>query len=135
MEQPIQIHQECLQACRACHETCLQVAASYLLRGNEDPLLAPRMRLLFEAANISGATADFIGRNSKHASQMCQTCALICETCAPAFKGAPDLDECAAICLKCAGLCEEMTRLAPSTLAELSQFHPQQPHLNGSHPL
>ena len=116
-------------ACRACHETCLQVAANYLLRGDEDPLGAPRVRLLYEAADISALTADFLKRNSTHAAQMCATCAIICESCAHGFQGVPELEECAAICRKCAGMCEQMTRLARSTLGELSTYHPQ--HLNG----
>lgn len=128
MEQPIQIYQECLRTCRACHETRSQVATTSFLSGNKDPLLAPRVRLLFEAADISVLTADFIERSSSHAAQMCATCAIICKSCAYGFQGAPELDECVALCLKCAGACEQMTRLASSTLEELSSYHPQHPN-------
>jgi hypothetical protein len=135
MQQPIQ-HQECLRACRACHEACLQGAARHLLAEEEcDPLLAPRVRFLFEAADISASTADFIHRNSALAAKMCLTCAFVCEASARALEGAHDLDECAFLCLKCAGLCEEMSRLAPSTWVAVGEVHPHQQYLNGSHPL
>lgn len=120
MEQPIQIRLECLLTCQKCHAACLQVAGNSLL-SSDDPLFSPRVRLL-ETADICCATAEFVRRNSQFAALMCALCVQLCQTSAKAFEDAAELDECALFCLKCAGLCDEISRLAPQAWAG---FHPQ----------
>lgn len=121
MEQPIQIHLKCLLTCQKCHAACLQRAGSCLL-SSDDPLFSPRVRLLLETAAICGMTAQFIRRDSQFAARMGALCAQLCQTSAKAFEGVDEWDECAALCLKCVGLCGQMSLLAPQAWAE---FHPQ----------
>src|SRR5690606_16214280 len=64
---------ECLEACNNCFDACLQE--------HDVKMMAECIRLDRECADACSHAIQAMTRNSPFAKEICELCALICETC------------------------------------------------------
>jgi hypothetical protein len=103
--------QECIAACRRCHDVCTQTISHCLEKGGHHAEPA-HIRLMFDCVRICEVSADFMLRGSDLHHATCRACAEICEHCAEDCERMSDDDamrECAETCRACASTCLEMS--------------------------
>ena len=103
---------ECIAACNACHEVCLETVAHCLHQGGAHAE-SRHIRLLLDCAEICQACANFMLRGSDLHTGVCALCADICQRCAEDCSRTSDDGEmraCAEECRACAQSCMSMTR-------------------------
>ncbi|MBA4308274.1 MAG: ferredoxin [Sphingopyxis sp.] len=100
--------QSCIDACQACHITCLQMAATHCLEMGGAHAEPQHIRLMLDCAQICATAADFMARGSAHHAAICKACAEICRACAESCDRLDGMEECADICRRCAESCEAM---------------------------
>ena len=102
--------QECIAACRQCHEICLQTVEYCLAQGGT--LAEPsRVRAMLDCADLCQTSVAFMLRGSELHHLTCEVCADVCEHCAKGCEetlGVEQLMECAETCRACASICREM---------------------------
>lgn len=99
----------CIQACYDCAQACDKCSAACLQEGDV-AMMARCIELDDECAAICRLSAQFMGRNSDHARELCQLCAVICDACAEECSShqAQHCQDCAAACRSCAEECRRM---------------------------
>lgn len=114
--------QQCIDACKECHDICLQMAMTYCLRAGGKHVEEEHFRLMINCAEICQTTANFMLSNSSIHGAVCAACAEVCDACAQSCEQVGDMDECAQASRRCAESCEEMAKTyqpragsAPST--------------------
>ena len=103
-----------LDACSACHQTCLTTAQLSLEKGgtHADPA---HLTLLLDCAQICATGADFMLRHSNQHQTTCRACADVCRACAASCETMGDdemMKRCAEECRRCAERCDTMARMA-----------------------
>lgn len=98
---------DCIDACQACHNVCLQAALGHCLEmgGKAEP---EHFRLMIDCAEMCQASANLMLSESRFHSQSCQLCAEICEACADSCTEIGKMDECVQTCRRCAHGCRKM---------------------------
>jgi hypothetical protein len=102
---------DCLEHCRSCAESCLSILGHCLEKGgvHTDKKHIVLLQICADLCNVS-ARAMLLG--SDHSSDICQTCAIICDACADSCQKLgedEDMKSCAEICRSCAESCRAMT--------------------------
>jgi hypothetical protein len=102
--------QECIELCKTCHDTCLEVVDHCLRRGGD--LANPEhLKLLADCADICRLAGDFMTRNSRLHARTIELCIEICEECAiecDRYKDDPVVKHCADVCRKCVHCCRQL---------------------------
>jgi hypothetical protein len=103
--------EHCIDECTNCHAICLETVQHCLKLGAEHA--APEhIELLFDCAQISQTSADFMLRGSPRHVLTCAACAEICRACAEECDRLGRNDEmmqlCAEECRRCAEACARM---------------------------
>ena len=106
------IIRDCISACTACHEVCVETVDHCLRKGgtHAEP---HHIRLLLDCAEICQACANFMLRGSDLHTGVCAVCAEVCQRCAEDCGRMSDDEEmrsCAEKCRECAQSCMSMTR-------------------------
>jgi hypothetical protein len=103
----------CIEACLACHQTCVETVTHCLQRGGKHAE-AQHVRLLLDCAQICATSADFMSRGSPLHQRTCAVCAEICDQCAKACEamGEASMTACAEACRRCAESCRRMSRMS-----------------------
>ena len=107
---------ECMVACFSCAQICNKCGDDMIGMDGENhdsQLMSLCIRLCRDCAEICLLTAQWIGRTSLFATQLCRLCSEICERCAEICEQhAPHhalCGPCAQQCRRCADLCRRMT--------------------------
>jgi hypothetical protein len=100
--------QACIEACLACHKTCLGMAMTHCLDEGGEHIRPQHFRLMIDCAAICATAADLIMHKSQFHRQMCALCAEICETCAADCERLDGMEECVTACRSCAAQCRAM---------------------------
>ncbi len=102
----------CVQNCTLCNQICL-LTKNYCLTKGGRHLDVQHLRALMDCEQLCRVSADFMLRESKLHSQICNACAEACLVCAQSCEslGAEDdlMTTCASICRQCAESCQEMS--------------------------
>jgi hypothetical protein len=99
---------DCIDACRLCHETCLQTALTHCLQQGGKHVEPEHFRLMINCAELCQTSVNFmLGQSPLHAV-VCNACAQVCRACAESCDEVGDMDECARVCRDCAAHCEKM---------------------------
>ncbi len=114
--------QDCIDACRQCHDTCLQTALVHCLKVGGRHVEADHFRLMLNCSEICQTAANFMLSGSPLHSAVCAVCAEVCVACAESCQEIGDMDDCARICRDCAQSCGAMGK--PSHLAAQAQAMP-----------
>lgn len=107
MEQMTQVRLDCIASCRACQDSCTRMAS--LLPGKL-VFHTDHFHLMLDCAQMCGATADFLIRDSAWHGAVCDMCARICKASAQSCEHSGDMEECAQNCLTCAALCLQVAQ-------------------------
>ena len=106
---------ECIQACLDCARMCNACGDDMIgmsHEGGEANLMTRCIRLCRDCSDICLLAAQWMGRTSAFAVQLCALCAEICEVCAGVCEQhAPHhalCGECATACRRCAVECHKM---------------------------
>lgn len=103
---------ECISACTACHDVCVETVAHCLHKGGSHA--GPHhIRLLLDCAEICQASANFMLRGSDLHTDVCAVCADVCQRCAEdcgRMSEDEEMRSCAEICRACAESCMGMAR-------------------------
>lgn len=102
--------QECIEACKTCHDVCLQMALTYCLRAGGKHVEEEHFRLMINCSEICQTAANFMLSNSPLHDAICAACAEVCDACARSCEQIGDMDECAQACRRCAESCEDMAK-------------------------
>lgn len=105
--------QNCIEACLACHATCLGTAMTHCIEMGGKHVEPQHFRLMMDCAAACQAAADFMLRKSQFHHQICALCAEICDACALSCEEVGGMEECVAACRRCAEHCREMGRKGP----------------------
>ena len=100
--------QACMDACHACHVSCLSMAMTHCLEVGGAHAKPEHMRLMLDCAEICETAISFMARGSEHHRHICRECAEICRACAASCDAVGGMEECAAACRRCAEACEKM---------------------------
>lgn len=98
----------CIDACLACHKTCLGMAMTHCLEGGGEHTAPPHFRLMMDCAAICALTADFMLHKSEFHRDSCRLCAAICASCAGDCERIGTMDDCVKSCRECATHCLRM---------------------------
>lgn len=113
-----QQHQDCINACFSCAQTCEACADDMIGMHDHDhdDLMTRCIRLCHDCADICLLAAKWMSRNSQRSESLCRLCAEICDQCAEVCeRHAPKhamCGPCAEECRRCADLCREMVSAA-----------------------
>lgn len=99
---------QCIDACHACHVTCLSEATGHCLEMGGEHAAPKHIRIMLDCAQICATAADFMARGSQAHALVCGVCAQICRACAESCRKIDGMEECAATCERCAEMCEAM---------------------------
>ncbi|MGZ3181015.1 MAG: four-helix bundle copper-binding protein [Telluria sp.] len=100
--------QECIDACKHCHETCLRMAMTHCLELGGRHVEPEHLRLMLNCAELCQTAANFmLSRSSVHGA-VCGACAEVCTACAESCEQVGDMDECVSACRRCAETCGDM---------------------------
>lgn len=102
--------QDCIQACQACHNICVETTQHCLQMGGEHTR-PEHIRLMLDCAEICQTSANFMLRGSALHAYTCGACAEVCERCAQdcaRFTDDPTMQRCAEACRSCARSCRDM---------------------------
>lgn len=98
----------CINACLACHKTCLGMAMTHCLETGGEHVEPQHFRLMIDCAAICATAADFMSHKSQFHKQLCALCAEVCETCAANCERLTGMEECVKACRACAEHCRAM---------------------------
>lgn len=98
----------CIDACLACHKTCLGMAMTHCLETGGEHVEPQHFRLMIDCAAICATAADFMSHKSQFHKQLCALCAEVCETCAADCERLTGMEECVKACRACAEHCRAM---------------------------
>jgi hypothetical protein len=96
---------ECIDACLACHKTCLGMAMTHCLESGGPHLEPPHFRLMIDCAAICATTADFLSHKSQFHRELCGLCAVVCDACAADCEKLDGMEACVQACRTCAAAC------------------------------
>ena len=102
--------QQCIKTCWDCHTVCLATVSHCLQMGGRHAEAA-QIRLMLDCAEICQTSANFMLRGSNLHSYTCGLCAAICLRCAEDCEQMSDdaqMKACAEVCRRCAESCEKM---------------------------
>lgn len=118
----------CIDACKTCHDTCLETAMTHCLELGGAHVEAEHMRLMVNCAEICQTSANFmLSRSAMHAI-VCGACAAVCDACAQSCEKVGDMQQCVDACRRCAQSCREMSAMFhPGAQTGATQRHPA-PH-------
>ncbi|HEU4700054.1 MAG TPA: four-helix bundle copper-binding protein [Gemmatimonadales bacterium] len=106
--------QECIDACLACHATCIRTIGYCLAQGGRHA--APdHIRLMADCVEMCQTCAHFLLRGSELHHQTCGLCAEVCRRCAESCEqlgNDPAMQACVAACRRCVATCERMAHAA-----------------------
>lgn len=104
--------QACIEACTACHQTCLHNIHHCLEKGGKHAEPS-HITLLLDCAQICATSADFMTRHSAQHTTTCRACAEVCRACAEDCEKMDDamMRECAKACRRCAESCDRMATM------------------------
>jgi hypothetical protein len=100
----------CIDACNQCAEACDYCEAA-CLKEREVAKLARCIQLDIDCAELCRLAVSYMSRESEHAEDACELCALICEACArecAEHKMMRHCQDCAASCRRCAEECRRV---------------------------
>ena len=100
--------QDCITACRTCHETCLHMAMTHCLQQGGKHVEPEHFRLMINCAELCQTSVNFMLSESPLHAAVCRACAEVCRACADSCEEVGDMDECVRICRECAEHCEAM---------------------------
>ena len=98
----------CIDACLACHKTCLGLAMTHCLEMGGEHVAPQHFRLMIDCATICATTADFMSHKSEFHKQLCGFCADVCEKCAEDCERLNGMEDCVKACRACAASCRAM---------------------------
>lgn len=104
--------QRCIEACRSCHKTCLQLAMNQCLELDGKYLEPEHFRLLLNCAEICHTTANFMISRSHLHPLLCGVCAEVCATCASSCEAVGDMAGCVQQCRDCGEHCRRIAEAA-----------------------
>lgn len=110
MTQMSEAMERCIEACRDCHEVCVETSIHCVAKGGMQAEVE-HIRALEDCAQFCSVAEDAMLRGSDFADSICTLCADICETCAESCDKFPDdevVHNCANHCRGCADLCREL---------------------------
>jgi hypothetical protein len=102
--------QECIDACRQCHQVCLQMAMTHCLEAGGKHIEPDHFRLMVNCAEICQTAANFMLGASPQQGAVCAACADVCDACAQSCEAVGGMDECVQACRRCAESCEQMAQ-------------------------
>lgn len=108
--------QECIDACLACHQSCLQMAMNHCLQAGGQHTEPEHFKLMINCAEICQTSANFMLSGSAHHAVICNACAQICEACADSCEQIGDMDACVQACRRCADSCNQMAQMQPQAM-------------------
>jgi hypothetical protein len=111
-DEPSPEMQRCIEACRACHKTCLQLAMNQCLELEGKYLEPEHFRLLLNCAEICHTTANFMISRSHLHPLLCGVCAEVCAKCASSCEAVGDMASCVQQCRDCSGHCRQIAEAA-----------------------
>src|SRR3546814_13619771 len=85
--------QECMDACHACHVSCLSMAMNHCLEAGGQHTEPKRFKLMMDCAQICSVALDFMVRGSEHHQHICRECAEICRACAASCEQFEGMEE------------------------------------------
>lgn len=100
----------CIDACIACHRTCLHEAMNHCLETGGDHTEPTHFRLMLDCADICRTSADFMLRGSELHALTCGVCAEVCRRCAESCDRIEGMADCASACRTCAEHCRRMAQ-------------------------
>ncbi|GLQ55085.1 four-helix bundle copper-binding protein [Devosia nitrariae] len=98
----------CIDACTACHQTCLATAMGHCLELGGEHVAREHFTLMITCAEICQTAATFMLIGSPRHKRICAECAEICAECAADCERLGDMDECVTACRDCAESCRKM---------------------------
>ena len=98
----------CIEACLACHRTCLTMAMQHCLERGGEHVAPDHFRLMIACAEICASAARFMMIGTPHHRHVCAECAEICAECAEACARMDGMAPCAEACRRCAEACRRM---------------------------
>lgn len=99
----------CIDACLACHKTCLGMAMTHCLEEGGEHVVPQHFRRMIDCAAICAVAADFMLHKSQFHKQTCGLCAEVCEVCAEDCAKLDGMEDCVKACRECAQHCREMS--------------------------
>jgi hypothetical protein len=100
----------CIDACLACHKTCLGMAMTHCLEEGGAHVEPQHFRMMVDCAAICATTADFMLHKSQFHRELCGLCATVCSECAEDCARLDGMAECVAACRRCAEACRAAAR-------------------------
>lgn len=100
--------QRCIDACLACHATCVSMLARHCVEHGGAHVEAGHVRTMLACAEVCRAAAAVMMIGEPHHRALCQVCADICTACAESCAAVGDMDACVAACRACADACRAM---------------------------
>lgn len=108
MSQPTGM-QECIDACKHCHDTCLRMALTHCLQMGGRHAEPEHMQLMIACAELCQTAANAMTAQVSVHGAICAACAEVCNACARSCEDIGDMDECVQACRDCGASCEEMS--------------------------
>lgn len=104
--------QECIDACRECHDACETTLFTHCLQKGGEHVSPPHVKLMADCIAICYQAVDFMLRQSSMHAAVCEACARICESCAESCESFSDqhMKDCAEVCRRCAASCRAMSK-------------------------
>src|ERR1700742_1025562 len=99
---------DCIDACLACHKTCLGLAMTHCLEMGGEHVAPQHFRLMMDCATVCATAADFMSHKSEFHKMLCGLCAQVCEACARDCEKMAGMEECVKACRACAEHCLAM---------------------------
>ena len=115
--------QQCIEACRQCHDVCLQMALTHCLRAGGKHTEEEHLRLMINCAEICQTACNFMLSNSSLHGAVCGACAEVCNACAESCERIGDMDECVRACRHCADSCEDMAKTYQPRTGSIQAVH------------
>lgn len=109
-----QAMQECIAACSACHDTCVEMIDHCLSKGGQHAQAA-HIKTLLDCSDLCHASEDFMLRASALHTQVCGVCAEACAACAASCEAINDdamMQACINSCRRCEQSCRQMATMA-----------------------
>lgn len=111
--------QQCIDDCIRCHQVCIETTNHCLQNGGKQA--APEhIRTLTDCAEICETATNFMLRNSRLRTRICEICAEVCEACARSCDAIADDDamkRCSEECRRCADSCRQTSGSQPGRKA------------------
>lgn len=98
----------CIDACRTCQQTCLEMAMTHCLEQGGKHVAPEHFRLMLSCAELCQTAANFMLAGTAIHAVVCAACAEVCTACADSCEDVGDMDECVQACRTCAQHCEMM---------------------------